>query len=281
MASPAPFYGQYRIPGVDEQVHFGVGQPAPSLLPLTRVRAATAAKLAEEDPLLLQYGFISCYATFRASLARFLEAGYGKPAGSVDPELLFATNGVSGALGLVCSLFAGRGDSCVVENPSYFLALSIFRDFGIRTTPCRLDEQGLDTAELERMLRADAGFRPKFVYCIPAFHNPTGYSLSAERKAHLCCLAAEFDFLVLVRGCARSLSRAALVQALVAALPKRSLRLPLAHCPPCPFLSSRRPTRCTSCWALSRRRGPRTRCATSTRPRWLRLAGAAEPRATC
>ena len=83
-ASPAPFYGQYRIPGVEEQVHFGVGQPAPSLLPLARVRAATAAKLAEEDPLLLQYGFISGYATFRASLARFLEAGYGKPAGSVD-----------------------------------------------------------------------------------------------------------------------------------------------------------------------------------------------------
>lgn len=267
-ASPAPFYGQYRIPGVEEQVHFGVGQPAPSLLPLARVRAATAAKLAEEDPLLLQYGFISGYATFRASLARFLEAGYGKPAGSVDPELLFATNGVSGALGLVCSLFAGRGDSCVVENPSYFLALSIFRDFGIRTTPCRLDEQGLDTAELERMLRADAGFRPKFVYCIPAFHNPTGYSLSAARKAHLCCLAAEFDFLVLVRTPPRVKSCPFAFRACAHTSAPRS---PL----------SRRPTRCTSCSASSRRRAPRTRSASSTRPRWWRRAGAAATRATC
>ena len=198
MAAPAaPFYGQYVIPSAAEQVHFGVGQPAPSMLPLARVRAAAAAKLAEEDPLILQYGYISGYATFRASLARFLERGYGKDAGSIDPELLFATNGVSGALGLVCSLFAGRGDLCVVENPSYFLALNIFRDFGLRIAPCRLDESGLDTDELERMLRADAAFRPKFVYTIPAFHNPTGYSLSAARKAHLCRLAAEFDFLVL------------------------------------------------------------------------------------
>jgi aspartate/methionine/tyrosine aminotransferase len=200
-AAPGTFtYGQYRIPPVDEQVHFGVGQPAPSLLPLARVRAAAAAKLAEEDPLLLQYGYISGYPQFRESLARFLARGYGKDA--VDPELLFATNGVSGALGLICSLFATRGDAIVVENPSYFLALSIFRDFGLRVAPCRLDEDGLDTDELERMLRAPAPaggepFRPRFVYCIPAFHNPTGYSLSAARKAHLCRLAAEFDFLVL------------------------------------------------------------------------------------
>jgi dihydrodipicolinate reductase len=47
------------------------------------------------------------------------------------------------------------------------------------------------------MLRSDPTFRPKFVYCIPAFHNPTGYSLSVSRRAHLCCLAAEFDFMVL------------------------------------------------------------------------------------
>lgn len=188
-------YGQYRIPTVEEQVHFGVGQPAPSLLPLSRVRAAAATKFAEEDPLFLQYGYISGYLQFRQSLASFLSKGYNKE--SIDPELLFATNGVSGALGLVCSLFATRGDVIVCENPSYFLALSLFRDFGLQIAPCKLDTDGLDTNELERMLRADPTFRPKFVYCIPAFHNPTGYSLSVARRAHLCCLAAEFDFMVL------------------------------------------------------------------------------------
>lgn len=92
----------------------------------------------------MQYGYISGYPKFRHSLARFLETGYGKRErwrgfphfhptarvihiAAVDPELLFATNGISGGLGLLCSLLAGRGDTVIVENPSYFLALSIFR----------------------------------------------------------------------------------------------------------------------------------------------------------
>lgn len=115
----------------------------------------------------------------------------------MDPESLFVTNGVSGALGLVCSLFAGRGDTVIVENPSYFLALSIFRDFGMNIVPCDLDSNGLDTVKLEAMLRANPSLRPKFVYTIPAFQNPTGYILSAERKAHLVRLAAAFDFVIL------------------------------------------------------------------------------------
>ena len=158
--SPA---GQYRVPPASECVNFGVGQPAPSLLPLSLVRDATAAKLAEEDPLYLQYGYISGYPLFRASLARFLAAKYGA---AVDPELLFATNGVTGALALVASLFVSRGDVVMCENPSYFLALSIFRDFGLRIVPCPLDEGGLDVDAFAAMLAADPTLRPKFVYTI-------------------------------------------------------------------------------------------------------------------
>ena len=55
-----------------------MGQPAPSLLPLALVRDASAKKLAEEDPLFLQYGYISGYPAFRSSLASFLTDRYGK-----------------------------------------------------------------------------------------------------------------------------------------------------------------------------------------------------------
>ena len=76
MSAPVPVYGQYHIPTANSCVHFGVGQPAPSLLPLAGLRAASAAKFAEEDPLLLQYGYISGYPLFRAELARFLSSHY-------------------------------------------------------------------------------------------------------------------------------------------------------------------------------------------------------------
>ena len=71
-------------------MNFQVGQPAPSLLPLDIVREVAATKFAEEDPLLLQYGYISGYPAFRNSLADFLssEDGYGV---DVDPERLFVT----------------------------------------------------------------------------------------------------------------------------------------------------------------------------------------------
>ena len=115
----------------------------------------------------------------------------------MDPELLFVTTGVTGALALVASLFVSRGDVVLCENPSYFLALNIFRDFGLRIVPCPLDDNGLDTAALEAMLIADPSLRPKFLYTIPAFQNPTGYNMSEGRKRHLCQLAARFDFMVL------------------------------------------------------------------------------------
>jgi len=193
------------------------------MLPLEKVRAATAAKMAEEDPLFLQYGYISGYPLFRQVLAKFLAEGYGKgvcrrdgapraraPIGrtcpssrraphrcapaEVDPELLFATNGISGTLGLLCSLFVSRGDVIVVEEPSYFLALSIFRDFGLTIVPVGIDDDGLKTEELEAKLAG--GLRPAVVYTIPAFHNPTAVCLSADRKRHLVALARKYDFMV-------------------------------------------------------------------------------------
>jgi len=145
-------------------------------------------------PLSLQYGYISGYPLFRQCLARFLAGKYALP---VDPELLFVTTGVTGALALIASLFVSRGDVVLCENPSYFLALSIFRDFGLRIVPCPLDDGGLDTEALAAMLAADPTLRPKFLYTIPAYQNPTGYNLSEARKKHLCRLAAQYDFTVL------------------------------------------------------------------------------------
>ncbi len=115
----------------------------------------------------------------------------------MDPELLFVTTGVTGALALVASLFVSRGDVVLCENPSYFLALNIFRDFGLRIVPVPLDDNGVDTEALEALLQSDPTLRPKFMYTIPAYQNPTGYNMSEARKVKLCRLAAQYNFMVL------------------------------------------------------------------------------------
>lgn len=135
----------------------------------------------------MQYGVIAGYPEFRESLATFLTEGYGR---AVDPSHLFATNGISGGLGLLCSLFVTRGDVVVVEEPSYFLALSIFRDFGLEIVSVPVDADGMVVSVLEGKLKA--GLRPRFVYTIPAFQNPTGATLTDARKTALVstCVAA-------------------------------------------------------------------------------------------
>jgi len=80
-------------------------------------------------------------------------------------------------------------------QPSYFLALSLFRDFGLRIVSVDVDEQGLRTEELELLL--EGGLRPKFVYTIPAYQNPTSHMLSDARRRHLVALAGKHGFHVL------------------------------------------------------------------------------------
>jgi 2-aminoadipate transaminase len=171
-------------------IDLGLGDPDPALLPLDLLRAAAAKCFARGDASILQYGAEQGGGPFRQALADFLTRGYGFP---VDPDRLFATHGASGGLDLVCTLFTRPGDAIFVEEPSYFLALRIFADHGLRMIPVPTDADGLAVDALESML---AEVHPKFVYVIPTFQNPSGQTLSAERRERLVALARERDFLI-------------------------------------------------------------------------------------
>lgn len=180
---------QIHVP--DHLVDFGIGHPDPELLPLELVREATNEMLRKADRGLLQYGTEPGSRRFRAALSDFLSDGYGT---ATDPGTLFATSGVSQALDLLCNRFTRPGDSVFVEEPSYFLALRIFRDHGLRVRSIPTDEHGLRIDALEEALERET---PRFVYTIPSFQNPTGVTLTADRRERLVALAAERGLLVL------------------------------------------------------------------------------------
>ncbi|CAI5729688.1 unnamed protein product [Hyaloperonospora brassicae] len=184
-------YGQYDVPTADLMINFKVGQPAPSMLPLDKIREAATLKFSEADPMFLQYGVIKGYPKFRRTLAEFLTKGYKH---QVDPEKLFVTNGVTGGLALICSLFLQSGDLVFMEEPSYFLALSIMKDFKVNVRQIRMEEDGLDIDELERLLQR--GIVPKILYTIPTCHNPTGRTLSLEKRKRLVDLSAKYNFVI-------------------------------------------------------------------------------------
>ncbi|MCB0045836.1 MAG: PLP-dependent aminotransferase family protein [Caldilineaceae bacterium] len=190
-ANPAP-----------DLIDFGIGQPGFDLLPAELLRQAGQARLDGKDTSFLNYGLEQGDEFLRHALARFLSEQYASP---VDPAHLFISAGASSALALICMLYTKPGDVVLVEEPSYFLALRIFADYGLRVISLPVDDAGLDPDAVETIL---SQYRPTLLYTIPTFQNPTGVTLSPTRRARLAELARQHDFLIVADEVYHSLSYA-------------------------------------------------------------------------
>lgn len=167
-----------------EGIDLGIGHPSPSLLPVELVRSAAEHRLSQGDPLVLQYGAEQGDEAFRTRLAEFLDAEHGD--GPARPERLLITGGASAALDLLCTLFTEPGDTVLVEEPTYFLALKIFSDHGLRPVPVPIDSKGFDINALERAIEQH---RPRLIYTIPFHQNPAGVRISDGRARVLTRVA--------------------------------------------------------------------------------------------
>jgi 2-aminoadipate transaminase len=184
----APQVVQFIVPpGV---IDLGLGDPQLDLLPLELLRQAAGKHFDQKDPEFLQYGTMQGDGNFLNALAGFLSRSYGFPVSDCN---LFITTGVSTALNLICTLFTQPGDVVLVEEPTYLFALRIFSDHHLRVETIPTDENGLVVDTLEARLRS---VQPKFLYLIPAFQNPTGRSLSLERRQQLLEISQQRDLLI-------------------------------------------------------------------------------------
>jgi DNA-binding transcriptional MocR family regulator len=171
-------------------IDLGMGNPDFNLLPEESLRFATERAFAKGMNDSLRYGNEQGNGYFRASLADFLTQSLGE---KVDGTSLFISTGASSALDLLVSLYTHPGDTILVENPTYFLALSIFADHGLRIVSIPVDDKGLDLDVLEEKLKKH---QPKLLYTIPTFQNPSGHTLSLARRERLIELAEKHDFLI-------------------------------------------------------------------------------------
>jgi 2-aminoadipate transaminase len=172
-------------------IDLGNGNPGLDLLPMDMIASAADRYFSAGDTSTLQYGAEQGNGLFLAALADFLSSNLGF---SVGVDKLLATTGASSALDLLCTLFTQPGDMIIVEEPTYFLALSIFADHHLNVQAIPLDQEGLDVDAMEELLPE---VNPKFVYTIPSFHNPASITMSAKRREKLASLAQEYDFLVI------------------------------------------------------------------------------------
>ena len=177
-------------------IDLGWGHPSPHLHPTAMLRRATEIALADNTPVPLQYGATQGYGPLIHSLTDFLSAqeSYTSP---VSPDEIFLTAGASQAIDHATTLFTSTGDTVFVEEPTYYLIQSIFEDHGLKVIGVPTDAHGLRTDALEAMLDSPATHRPRMLYTIPTYQNPSGSVLSADRRRKLVELAQRHNFLVI------------------------------------------------------------------------------------
>ena len=165
-------------------ISFAGGLPAPEVFPVNEFREACNAVLENFGPQALQYGTTEGYTPLREMIARHT----GRYSVEVTAENILITSGSQQALDFIGRLFINRGDYIVVESPTYLGALQAWNAYGAQYIPVRADENGMIVDELEEALRIG----PKFIYSLPNFQNPSGSTLSLERRRKLVELADKY-----------------------------------------------------------------------------------------
>jgi DNA-binding transcriptional MocR family regulator len=175
---------------------FIYGHVDPTLFPEEQLTEAAAEALARYPLSALSYGAALGCAPLRTFLRARLERDEGL---ELAPDELMITQGASAGLDLAVRLFTQPGDTVLVEAPSYHEALANIRDYPVKLAAVPLDEDGLQVDQLaeriDSLLRA--GERPVLLYTIPSFQNPSGVTLSEERRLGVLELAYKYGLRVI------------------------------------------------------------------------------------
>jgi DNA-binding transcriptional MocR family regulator len=167
-----------------ETISFARGVPAPECLPVEELAACAQAAVERDGATVLSYGPSGGYGPLRNWIAERHD---------VEPARVLVTNGSLQGMVFLAERFAG--ERVLVEAPTYDRPLKILAAHGVETTPVSMDEEGLDPDALADVLRG--GRKPAFLYTIPTFQNPSGRTLSTERRHRLAELARDQELFVL------------------------------------------------------------------------------------
>ena len=165
-------------------ISFAGGMPAPEIFPVDKFREACDKALREHGADCLQYGSTDGYLPLREMIAHHATC-YGI---NVTAENILPTSGSQQALDLIGRIFINPGDRILVESPTYLGAIQAWNAYSAEFIPVPFDQDGMDTNKLEDNLRAGI----KFIYVLPNFQNPTGVTLSYERRLRLIELADKY-----------------------------------------------------------------------------------------
>ena len=173
-------------PGI---ISFAGGFPDPAMFDVEGIQEASGKALAEDPGAALQYGATEGFGPLRDQLASFM----GTKDVTVTANELIVTTGSQQALDLLGKTMISPGDKVIVEGPTFLATIQCFRLYGAELISAPCDGHGVKTDELEKLI---AEHKPKFVYLIPTFGNPSGALLSLERRKKVLEMAVKYNTLI-------------------------------------------------------------------------------------
>ncbi len=179
----------FKLLGKPGIISFAGGFPDSAMFDVAGIQEAANKALSEEPGAALQYGATEGYNPLREQLAAFM----GSKGVTVAPDCLIVTTGSQQALDLLGKTMIDPGDKVIVEGPTFLATIQCFRLYGADLVSAPVDANGVDTDALEKLM---AEHKPKFVYLIPTFGNPSGAMLSLERRKKVLALAVKYNTLI-------------------------------------------------------------------------------------
>lgn len=180
----------FKLLGKPGIISFAGGFPDSAMFDVEGLKEASAKALAEEPGGALQYGATEGYDPLRNQLAAFMQS---KGVKDVQPSGLIVTTGSQQALDLLGKTLISPGDKVIVEGPTFLATIQCFRLYGADLVTAPIDANGVQVDKLEALI---AEHKPKFVYLIPTFGNPSGAMLTRERRLKVLELAVKYQTLV-------------------------------------------------------------------------------------
>jgi 2-aminoadipate transaminase len=179
----------FKLLGKPGIISFAGGFPDSAMFDVEGIKQAVDTALLRNPGGMLQYGATEGYEPLREQLSAFM-ASKGV---AVNQDGLIVTTGSQQALDLIGKTMISPGDKVIVEGPTFLATIQCFRLYGADLISAPIDENGVKVDELEKLI---VQHKPKFVYLIPTFGNPSGVMLSLERRKRVLELAVNHETLI-------------------------------------------------------------------------------------
>lgn len=180
----------FKLLAVPGMISFAGGNPSLSALPDEQCAELAKELLLDKGKVLLQYGATEGYAPLRESLVPYLKDRFSF---ECKADEILPVTGSTQAMDLLCKALIDPGDKVVVENPTFLGNMQAIRLYQAQLVPVDSDDDGIRVDELEEVFKKE---HPKMLYIIPTFQNPTGRTLSLERRKKIAELASQYGVVV-------------------------------------------------------------------------------------